>query len=1215
MADIKPEQFLFFKENRKHVRSKITRKYNEINSSIDSLDHKTCIDYLSELKHLSQKINSSNEQVSSAIWQHVTERTLLNSELDEIDQYDDKLRSSIGLIEDKLSSIQNGIQARGEPNIRHSQGEGSNPAVRLRLPEIPLPTFGNNEGENLKLFFDNLEDIINKYALSSHERFGLLEKQLRNDPFVLIGSLTFAKRSYEEAKALLMKAFGQTVNQKFDIIKKLSTLKFNHANPFDFISEMRLIISNFETLEVKVENVLEYFIWSRFPNEYQTQYLHITNKNKPNLEDIQEHIFEVAERVKTMSKPRLSKIESTSLAANVFSKKPDTNSKFKPCVLCDKVDAKHPMFKCEKFSSPTAKINKLKELKLCIKCGGPNHFANECKYPFKKSCYICNKNHFSFLCISSKKENVYNEKNTNNNKNEIKAKHGPNNVNYKTNSKDNINSGTCQVEMTASNVNVSQNILPTFTCSLKGGKKLRALLDSGAQISFINDKICHKHKFKILKKNVNITIKGFNSHSEQKTNVVEVPIFMKDKIYKICAVAIPEIKTDIKVKGLYDIAKKLVDKNYTIADDFILQLKTDRISNLDMILGANALFSLTGKIVNFGRYQDSCIFDTDIGILLMGESTALQSNIDSLPVKNKFMEDPVNAKHGNSRECAQANFSTLDDTDLHNSCAREQHVLPQGMHIVGDIPPQIDIPLNVDTEVGSDLDNYSYYANFISSNVVDDLLDELDSPIRENILKDNVNTLDRKCAQLLKFEDCNEDPVTSELNKKIINSTLESIKRDVDGRLEVPIVWHQTNFKLLAKNLELCKKILFSVTNKLKKDPYKLKMVEEVMNDQINMDIIQPIDDLDHFLQINPNASFLPFMPIFKLEKSTSKCRVVYLSNICERSYNSVNLTHNQTMLPGPPLNNKLMTSITQLRFNKLICIFDLRKAFHMLKLAQADQTKLCFLWYKNASAGDFSVRGYMCKRLPYGLRCSPYLLMLSLYYILIHTVSNEDELSDLKKNIYNLFYMDNGAISANSSENLINSFHDLPKIFGPYGFELQQFATNDPKLKSHITECIDSSDDSVKLLGMNWDTCEDTLSANTINLNSEADTKRKILSSIASNFDIYQMNGPMLNRARLFMHEQQCNPEIGWDTKLDSDSCKTWKNISKQVNNTPTVTIPRFVGKRESEYMLVGCVDASKDLYGVVIYALEVESGRLSFLNEKTALLQRIYTIRAYRH
>ena len=51
-------------------------------------------------------------------------------------------------------------------------------------------------------------------------------------------------------------------------------------------------------------------------------------------------------------------------------------------------------------------------------------------------------------------------------------------------------------------------------------------------------------------------------------------------------------------------------------------------------------------------------------------------------------------------------------------------------------------------------------------------------------------------------------------------------------------------------------------------------------------------------------------------------------------------------------------------------------------------------------------------------LRCSPSLLMLSLYFILIldQTENNSSEISILKRKLYHLFYMDNDAASANSS-------------------------------------------------------------------------------------------------------------------------------------------------------------------------------------------------------
>ena len=47
---------------------------------------------------------------------------------------------------------------------------------KLKLPELPLPSFSNNEGERLIQFFINFEAIIDKYDLSNFERYIYLEK-------------------------------------------------------------------------------------------------------------------------------------------------------------------------------------------------------------------------------------------------------------------------------------------------------------------------------------------------------------------------------------------------------------------------------------------------------------------------------------------------------------------------------------------------------------------------------------------------------------------------------------------------------------------------------------------------------------------------------------------------------------------------------------------------------------------------------------------------------------------------------------------------------------------------------------------------------------------------------------------------------------------------------------------------------------------------------
>ena len=175
--------------------------------------------------------------------------------------------------------------------------------------------------------------------------------------------------------------------------------------------------------------------------------------------------------------------------------------------------------------------------------------------------------------------------------------------------------------------------------------------------------------------------------------------------------------------------------------------------------------------------------------------------------------------------------------------------------------------------------------------------------------------------------------------------------------------------------------------------------------------------------------------------------------------------------MSGPNLKKKLSTAVINLRFdNKLFC-YDIQKAFLQLALPVHDQNRLCFLWYSNVDKGDYSVVGYRSKRLPFGLRCSLSLLMLSLYFILIRdqTENNSSEISILKRKLYHFFYMDNGAASANTSAELFKIYNKIESIYNPFKFSIQQIITNDLDLQS----IIDQNSGSVtpvncKLLGLN---------------------------------------------------------------------------------------------------------------------------------------------------
>ena len=132
--------------------------------------------------------------------------------------------------------------------------------------------------------------------------------------------------------------------------------------------------------------------------------------------------------------------------------------------------------------------------------------------------------------------------------------------------------------------------------------------------------------------------------------------------------------------------------------------------------------------------------------------------------------------------------------------------------------------------------------------------------------------------------------------------------------------------------------------------------------------------------------------------------------------------------------------------------IFDIVKAFNKISLIDMDQCRLLFLWYDNINDPNSRLIAYKNKRLSFGLRCSPAILMLSLYKVLVlDNCGTNHKLNKLKALIYQLTYMNNCAVTSDSTDYLMWAYHGLNNIFSPYKFTLQKFATNNSQLKEEI--------------------------------------------------------------------------------------------------------------------------------------------------------------------
>jgi hypothetical protein len=200
---------------------------------------------------------------------------------------------------------------------------------------------------------------------------------------------------------------------------------------------------------------------------------------------------------------------------------------------------------------------------------------------------------------------------------------------------------------------------------------------------------------------------------------------------------------------------------------------------------------------------------------------------------------------------------------------------------------------------------------------------------------------------------------------------------------------------------------------------------------------------------------------------------------------------------------------------------------------------------------------------------------------------------------------MDNGAISTQTSDSLLWAFNQLDQLFGAYCFPLQKFISNDCRVNEAIKMKHGESPAKItKLLGLNWDTEADTIYTDKFTLDPNANTKRKILSSIAENYDVFNYNGPVLNRARLFLHMLQCRKDLKWDGLLPEEELREWRNITVQLNNASPAVIQRCIGSEDDTYQLIACTDSSKDICGIVIYILNNNTNQMHFLIAKNKIV-----------
>ena len=1164
------------------VRGKVTRLYGKLLAEHDdwgktdlSLNILKAQNLLTEIKELDDKILS----ICIALKKDQSE---LEQRSEDDENYMDKLLLVISQCENANTDSKSSV------NISGASAQPLTFSQKIKLPTIELPKFGNKKGENLAKFLKNLDTILSDSSLKPYQKFLYLKKQLYDAPLTVIESFTVTDYDscYDEAKKLLSEAFDSAEKSKRATINALSELKLNYnEQPYNYIASVRTIQDEIKSQNLNVDDFIRHFIWNGFNKQMQTHLTQITNKCTPTLDEINKNLFEAADRyTKQISenKPRGAAPPKTSdtivQATNIQTNKPHNKSfsgdknKFPNdskkvfCLLCaaDKKPKDHLMKNCPAYKTPKGKFDQLRKIKACTKCGF-NHPTSECKFIFRNPCRFCTGgggNHFSYLCTKAPNPTAANP-----------AALEPDDGNVS------IASSVAYVEATQLTVSTN-NILPTFTGYLgdQGSSyPARIFRDCGCQSTLICGQLAESLGLPVVQQDLSLKIYGINTSKIIKTNVVKINLRIGETTFEHNAICIPEIRTRFKVDGVGKIVSDFKTKGYRVADTAYDSETTGFVENIDIILGTDADHMLQMSYRNFGDNSNpntmATFIDTPIGVIFSGNIDKMMRNIRFLPdvsERSSNMQDADGVRNFSDLAVSTANIVKIPN-EL--DCSIEE----------GFSHPPIEISSNKClTEILGRDDDFSFDQ---STTVIGD------------------DYLDDACKNTLNICNHVDDPTETDTNVNLTDFVLENTTYDENNRLKMPLLWNPKNQHLLAKNYNLASKVLESNLRKLQKDENKLKMYDAVIREQVDLGIVQRINCLDNFLLEHPEASFLCHQGIFKMSRESTKCRVVFMSNMHEKFKNGI--SHNMAILGGPNICSKISTAVILNRFNKFMLIFDIQKAFLSISLYEEDQSRLCFLWFQDVEKNNFNVVGYKNLRLSFGLRCSPAILMLGLYKILIMDSSGDERIDQIKREVYNCLYMDNGSFTCNDRSEILEALDVIKGVLEPHKLFLQQFGTNDMEIQSIIDQINNTETaDNTKFFGMNWQRSTDTFSPVKISLNSEANTKRKILSAINSVYDIFGLYSPVLLRAKLFLQNLLSTPALAWDAELSVELLKEWRSICKQANSVPQACIPRSVGSRNSEYSLIALVDASKDAYGIILYIKDLNTQAVSYLTARNRLV-----------
>ena len=395
----------------------------------------------------------------------------------------------------------------------------------------------------------------------------------------------------------------------------------------------------------------------------------------------------------------------------------------------------------------------------------------------------------------------------------------------------------------------------------------------------------------------------------------------------------------------------------------------------------------------------------------------------------------------------------------------------------------------------------------------------------------------------------------------------------------------------IQNNYRRAKALMISVEKNAKKLDY-VKELNATFEELIQEGFAEKVPTEEIVNENKEQVYYLQTFPVIKPERDSTKIRLVMDASAKDPGSKK---SLNDLLYQGPCLLNEFVKILIQFKLHKYAFTCDISKMFLRIRLSKGTNA-LRFLWRGCNEEEEEKI--YRMLVLAFGLNSSPY---QAAWVTRKHAERFKKEFELAYESIFNRMYVDDIASGQQSLELASKEAKQIYDLLQLATMTACKWYANNKSILDEIPENLISTKSSVKVLGVQWNTLEDTINFNFIPqlVKIDIETKRSFLQQTAMLFDPLGLLAPFILQAKL-LFQLTWEMNLKWDDPLPPSIMEPWINWKNQIPLLQDLKMERCListsEKIVKDSTIIAFGDASTTAYGCCVYLLtSYEDGSIS--------------------